>query len=130
MKLSLLILAAPYHAAGSLTALRYCETALDSGHQIHRLFFYGEGVHNATLLAAPPQDELDIPAAWRALIQTHQLDAIVCIAAALRRGIINPGESRRYEKPASNLDPEFQLGGLGLLAEAANDSDRVISFGA
>ncbi|HEY7885437.1 MAG TPA: sulfurtransferase complex subunit TusD [Cellvibrionaceae bacterium] len=130
MKLSIVILAAPYHSQGSLTALNFCQAALSAGHRIHRLFFYAEGVHNATVLSAPPQDETDLYLQWQNLIDTHAIDAVVCIAAALRRGLVDAGEAARYHKKADNLAAGFELGGLGLLIEAAVESDRVITFGA
>jgi len=88
-----------------------------------------DGVHNATGISLPPQDEQNIPADWAALISQHGIDAVVCIAAALRRGVIDKTESERYEKPAHNLSGSFSLSGLGQLVEAGIESDRLITFG-
>src|SRR5690606_34762956 len=129
MNLSVLILAAPYQSAGSRSALNYCRAALAAGHSIYRLFFYADGVYNATQLASPPQGDSDLYGEWQTLINDYKLDAVVCIAAALKRGIIDNTEAKRYEKNASNLAPGFTLGGLGLLTEAAVLSDRLITFG-
>jgi tRNA 2-thiouridine synthesizing protein D len=113
----------------SLSALLFARAALEAGHGIYRLFFYGDGVHNASRLNVTPQDELDIPAAWRDLIEEHKLDAVVCIAAGLKRGLINESEAQRHEKLAYNLDPAFELSGLGQLLDAAVKSDRLVTFG-
>ncbi len=129
MRLTVVILAAPYASAGSTTALHYCRAALAAGHSIYRLFFYAEGVHSATQLAVPPQGEANLYSDWQALVTEHQLDAVVCIATALKRGLLDDTEADRYDKKASNLAPGFSLGGLGLLAEAAAVSDRLITFG-
>lgn len=129
MNVSVLILAPPYQSAGSRSALHYCRAALAAGHSIYRLFFYADGVYNATQLALPPQGDNDLYQEWQTLISDHQLDAVVCIAAALKRGIIDSNEAKRYEKPASNLAGAFTLGGLGLLTEAVILSDRLITFG-
>lgn len=129
MQLTVLVLAAPYSSSGNTTALQYCRAALAAGHSIYRLFFYGAGVYTATELAAPPQGELDLYTEWQTLINTHQLDAVVCIAAALKRGLLDASESQRYDKNAYNLAPGFTLGGLGLLTEAAVISDRLVTFG-
>jgi len=130
MIFSLLVYAAPHSRQASESAYRFTVAALSAGHRIHRVFFYGDGVHNGTALAAPPQDECDLPARWQALAEAHDLDLVVCIAAAVRRGVLDANEARRYEKPGHNLRDGFELSGLGQLAEAAIHSDRLITFGA
>ena len=120
---------APAHAPSSRRALRFAQAALDGGHEIVRLFFYQNGVHSASGNVVSPQDELDLPREWREFVQQHQLDAVVCIAAALRRGVLNAEEAQRYGKPAANLDAPWELSGLGQLHEAAQLADRLISFG-
>ena len=130
MKYSLAIYGAPYSSQAADSAYRFAEAAIARGHSIYRLFFYLDGVHNASSLATPPQDETDIPARWRELIQSHQIDAVVCIAAGLRRGILDQVEQQRYEKAAHNLNQGFTLSGLGQLVDAATHSDRLITFGA
>jgi len=129
MKFSLAIYAAPYSSEGSSTAYRFAQTALAQGHDIYRLFFYSDGVHNASSLAAPPQDELQLPEHWQQLINTHDIDAVVCVASALRRGILNTEEAQRYDKSTSNMLEGFDISGLGQLVDAAVHSDQVITFG-
>ena len=120
---------APAHAPSSRRALRFAQAALDGGHEIVRLFFYQDGVHSASGNVVSPQDELDLPREWREFVQQHQLDAVVCIAAALRRGVLNAEEAQRYGKSAANLEAPWELSGLGQLHEAAQLADRLISFG-
>ena len=129
MIFSLAIYAAPYTSQASYSAYQFTLAALNQGHKIHRVFFYQDGVHNATALACPPQDEFNLQNAWQLLAKEYNLDLVVCIAAALRRGILDSNESKRYNKPSQNLAPEFALSGLGQLIEAAATSDRLISFG-
>lgn len=128
MKFSLVILGAPYSSQAPVTALHFARAALASGHEIGRLFFWQDGVHNASALVVPPQDELDIPAAWRELIETQGLDAVVCVASALKRGILDEREAERYGRGAANLLPGFSIGGLGQLVDAALTSERLLSF--
>lgn len=130
MIFSLLVYAAPHSHQAAESAYRFAVAALEQGHRLHRVFFYGDGIHNASALAAPPQDENDLPARWQQLGETHQLDLVVCIAAAVRRGVLDANEAGRYEKPGHNLREGFELSGLGQLAEAAIVSDRLITFGA
>lgn len=129
MIFSLAIYSAPYSSQASYTAYQFAVALLSQGHSLHRVFFYQDGVHNATNLAVPPQDEFDLQKAWQQLANDYQLDLVVCIAAALRRGILNEGEAKRYDKASHNCAEEFTISGLGQLVEAAAVSDRLISFG-
>lgn len=112
----------------SSTALNFALALLKSGHQIYRLFFYQDGVLNASSLNTPPQDEENLPVKWQALIAEHKLDAVVCVASALKRGIIDATEAERYELSASNLREGFEISGLGQLVDGLLSSDRLINF--
>jgi tRNA 2-thiouridine synthesizing protein D len=129
LRYTLIIQAAPYapQSQGAYAALAFCKALLAKQHQVTRLFFYGDGVHNLNSLMTPPQDEIALPTAWRALIETHSIDAVVCIAAAVRRGVFDADEAKRHHKPGANL-VAGSLGGLGLLFEAIQASDRCLTF--
>lgn len=129
LRYALLVLESPCgHGRGQL-ALRFARAALARGHRVTRVFFYSDGVLQADLQATPPQDEPDAVAQWRELALANGIELVVCIAAALRRGVLDEGERERYGRPAANLDPAFVLSGLGQLAEAALDCDRLVTFG-
>ena len=117
------------HAPSSRRALQFAQAALAGGHEIVRLFFYQDGVYSAANSVVTPQDEQDIAQQWRALVSEHQLDGVVCIAAALRRGVLNAEEAARYQRNAVNLDAPWALSGLGQLHDAIQDADRLICFG-
>lgn len=119
----------PPHAPSARRALRFAEAALAGGHDISRLFFYQDGVHSAAANTVASQDELDVAAAWTRFVADNQLDGVVCIAAALRRGVLNSEEASRYSRPAANLQAPWDLSGLGQLHEAAQQADRLICFG-
>jgi tRNA 2-thiouridine synthesizing protein D len=127
---SLAIYGAPYTHQASLSAYHFAQAALKSGHTIYRVFFYHDGVYNASNINIVPQNEHDIPKLWADLATANNIDLIVCIAAALRRGIVNEDEAKRYELPTSNVRKPFVLSGLGQLVEAGIQSDRLITFGA
>lgn len=129
MIFTLIVQSAPYSTQAPETALRFARAALDAGHTIHRVFFYSDGVHVGSALASPPQDETNIPAEWRTLGEAHKLDMVVCIAAAVRRGVLNAHEAKRYSKPGHNLAEPFELSGLGQLVESMLVSDRTLTFG-
>ncbi|CAM2996035.1 tRNA 2-thiouridine synthesizing protein D [Pseudomonas gessardii] len=117
------------HAPSSRRALQFAQAALAGGHEIVRLFFYQDGVYSAANSVVTPQDEPDIAQQWRAFVSEHQLDGVVCIAAALRRGVLNAEEAVRYQRSAVNLDAPWALSGLGQLHDAIQDADRLICFG-
>jgi tRNA 2-thiouridine synthesizing protein D len=129
MRFALAVHGAPALHPCARTALHFARAALDAGHGIHRVFFQGAGVHNASALVVPPQDELDVPAAWAELGRAHDLDLVVCVASALRHGLLDGAEATRYERGCGNVRPEFDLSGLGQLVDATLQADRVITFG-
>lgn len=117
------------HAPSSRRALRFAEAALAGGHEIVRLFFYQDGVYNACNTIVTPQDEQDLAQQWSRFVSQHQLDGVVCIAAALRRGVLNADEATRYKRSAVNLETPWELSGLGQLHDAIQSADRLICFG-
>lgn len=119
----------PAHAPSSRRALRFAEAVLADGHEIARLFFYQDGVHSASSNVVVPQDEQDNAGQWRTFVENNRLDAVVCIAAALRRGVLDKAEASRYQRPAVNLHQPWELSGLGQLHEAAQNADRLVCFG-
>jgi tRNA 2-thiouridine synthesizing protein D len=130
MKFSLIILGAPASDQCASTALRFARAAIDSGHQIFKIFFYNDGVHNASNLITPPQGELDIPEQWQSLALENKIEMVPCIASSLRRGVLNTEEANRFEKACANMnETAFNLSGLGELIDATINSDRIITFG-
>lgn len=129
MNFSILIYASPHNSLALQTAYRFTRAALTQGHQVERVFFYGESVQLASLLTVTARDEIDIRQQWIALAEHYNLDLVVCIAAAVRRGILDAGEAKRHDKPAANLAAPFVLSGLGQLADAMLSTDRLITFG-
>lgn len=127
MKFVLLVSSSPQSAA-TRRALRFAQAALEAGHCIERIFFYQDAVSLASTLAVYPQDELNLAQQWQAFIEQQQLDAVVCIAAALRRGIVDETEAQRYQLQASNLASGYTLSGLGQLHEAIQQAERVVHF--
>ena len=129
MKFSILINEGPYTHQASDTAYQFAKAVLAKGHEIFRIFFYHDGVNNATRLTTPPQDDRNIVNRWSKLAEEHKLDMVVCVAAAQRRGIVDEGEAKRNGKDATNLAPGFRISGLGQLVEAGIQSDRLVTFG-
>ena len=118
MKLALVIHEGPQQYQASQSAYSFCSAALAQGHAIVRVFFYGAGVLNASLWARPPQDETHLVQRWSQLAQQFNVDLVVCVAAAQRRGL-----------QPEHIAPGFRISGLGQLVDASIAADRVVVFG-
>ena len=129
MKFSIMISEGPYTHQASDTAYLFTKAVLEKGHEIFRVFFYHDGVNNGTRLTTPPQDDRNVVQRWSDLAEAHDLDMVVCVAAAQRRGIVDPEEAKRNKKDADNITPGFRISGLGQLIEAGIQADRLVVFG-
>ena len=129
MKFAILVNEGPYTHQAADTAYHFAAAALRLGHEVMRVFFYHDGVHNGTRLTTPPQDDRHIVDRWSALAKEHDLDLVICVAAAQRRGIVDADEQRRNGKDASNIAAGFRISGLGQLIEAGIEAGRLIAFG-
>lgn len=117
MKLAILVQEGPYNHEASDSAYNVIMAALEKGHEIQGVFFYHDGVYNATKLMRPPQDDRHIANRWSELGEKG-VDIVVCVAAGLRRGIVE-----------ENLIPNARISGLGQLAKMVMESDRLVTFG-
>ena len=118
MKFGIVINEGPYQHQASDSAYLFCKAAVAMGHEVFRVFFYHDGVNNASRLTEPPQDDRNIVVRWSKLAEEHKIDLVVCVAAALRCGIQD-----------ENLAPGFRISGLGQLVEAGIQADRMVTFG-
>lgn len=119
----------PYTHQASDSAYHFTEAALRAGHEIVRVFFYHDGVNNGTRLSVPPQDDRNIASRWSELGEKHQLELVLCVAAAQRRGLLDEDEAKRASKDSNNMAPGFSISGLGQLIDAGIQADRLIVFG-
>ncbi len=129
MKFTIQVNEGPYQHQASDSAYLFTKAALEKGHEIFRVFFYHDGVNNATRLTTPPQDDRNVVNRWSELAEKHNLDLVVCVAAAQRRGIADADEAQRNGKDADNIAPGFRISGLGQLIEGGIQSDRLVVFG-
>lgn len=129
MSISILVLGAPFESQACFSAYRYAKAALETNTTLDRVFFYQSGVHTASNLSCTPRDEFNLYSAWQDLKHSYDLDLVVCIAAAARRGVIDQSEQKRHDKENHNMSGCFELSGLGQLIEAIATSDKLITFG-
>jgi tRNA 2-thiouridine synthesizing protein D len=118
MKFAILVTAGPQGHQAPDSALAFAKAVLSRGHELSRVFFYGEGVLNANRLAAPSLDERHPGRDWSRLAADHGVELVICANAAVKRGIREV-----------NLAPGFRISGLGQLTEAMVDADRLVTFG-
>ncbi|MDP1757381.1 MAG: sulfurtransferase complex subunit TusD, partial [Pseudohongiella sp.] len=109
MIISVMVTGSPVSQQSAQTALSFCQAALSAGHQIYRVFFYEDAVQLGSALNVAPQDERNLNAAWSEFVKQYQLDAVICVASALKRGILDDSEASRYQKPAANLAEGFDI---------------------
>ena len=129
MKFAIQINASPYQSNVGCTAYRFITTVLEMGHEVYRVFFYHDGIYHAFKYATPPDDERQVTAQWSELAKRHQIDLVVCISSAQRRGLLCPDEAERQGKQDNDLANGFRISGLGQLIEATLEADRFIVFG-
>jgi|TARA_Y100000031_G_C8245857_1_gene397991 tRNA 2-thiouridine synthesizing protein D len=118
MKFGILIKEGPYTHQASDSAYQFTLAALEKGHEIEGVFFYNDGVINATRHMDPPQDDRHLSKLWSELGRKTGQDWMVCIAAAKRRGIVE-----------TEIAPNMSITGLGELTDLTIRADRMITFG-
>ncbi len=118
MKFGIQVNEGPFTHQASDSAYHFVKAALEKGHQVLRVFFYYDGVNNANKLSEPQSDDRNLVRLWGELAKAHDLDLVVCVAAALRRGMKD-----------EILAEGFRISGLGQLIEVAIAADRLVVFG-
>jgi tRNA 2-thiouridine synthesizing protein D len=129
MKFAIMVTEGPYTHQASDTAYHFTLAALQAGHEVLRVFFYHDGVNNGTRMTVPPQDDRHIVNRWSQLGSEFDLDLVLCVAAAQRRGILDVDEAKRHGKDGDNVAAGFRISGLGQLIEAGIKADRMVLFG-
>ena len=118
MNFGILVNEGPFTHQASDSAYQFVKAALEKGHKVMRVFFYYDGVNNANKLSSPQADDRNLVKLWGELGKEHNLDLVVCVAAALRRGIKD-----------EILAEGFHISGLGQLIEVGIAADRLVVFG-
>lgn len=126
---SLLVLSSPASGNGAQTAATFAQSVIERGHSIYRVFFLDAGTYTGAAAAVFPQDEANRIDPWVELAEQHGAELILCVSSALKRGMLDQSEAKRYEKQASTIHPAFTISGLGQLVDASACSDRLITFG-
>lgn len=119
----------PPSSSVSYSAWQFAKAIQNSEHELYRIFFYLDGVYNANQLMTPPADELNMAKLWKELSTEKSTELCVCVAAGIRRGVVDKAEATRHNLSAFNLAEGFEIVGLGQLLDASVKSDRLVTFG-
>jgi len=126
---TLLIKSSPHGSNNHQPAIDFAHALIASdSHRLKRVFLYQDAVFAALNSQQPVQGQISITQQWQEIAQLAGIHIEVCIANALRRGAADQAEQQRYQLPAATLADHFELTGLGSVAEACSDSDRLIEF--
>ncbi len=128
MKFAIQINASPYTSGCGETAYQFIKTIIAKKHQVFRVFFYFDAVYHAFKYMSPPDDEQHLGRRWSELAKNHNIDLVICISAAQRRGLLCADEAKKQNKLDNDLAEGFRISGLGQLVEAILEADRFIVF--
>jgi len=113
---------------GAQSALKFATALLESGQILTQVFFYQAGIYASNSLTSPASDEANLLEQWQQLHQTHQVELITCVAASLRRGVVDPELAQQQQLTGDNLATGFRLGGLGEFVTSSAKADKLIQF--
>lgn len=125
---TLLLTQAPLSNGSHYLALDFARAAVATGHQVKNIFFYQEATYVALNGQTPIQGQTPLANEWLTLASEHNIELQVCIANAIRRGLVDDNEQQRYQLPAITLAAGFKLVGLGEIASSYREVDHVIQF--
>lgn len=108
---TIMVSKSPFDSRNAENALVFCNAAIEQGHKISQVFFYQSGVHNASSLLSPNNDEVHVYKKWLKLFNDYSVPLNVCVTAASRRGVLNEGA-------VSNLKSPFTQVGLSAYFES------------
>ena len=130
----------PPHNNNTATAITIVEAALkNSSVDVLGVFFYQDGVLNASNTLSMPNDELQAIKAWQRLVDTYKVPLHLCVTAGEKRGLsdeIEPGiesddkatNTTQSQPLETNISKNFTVAGLGELVELTVQTDRFIQL--
>lgn len=105
-------------------ALDFLQAWIKAQKPVARVFFYQDAVLAANIGL---KSNSTLVNEFSELSKKHQFPLQVCVASAHRRGIIDEAQAKKQDTQAT-LNQAFELVGLGELAEAALNNEKIVSF--
>lgn len=125
---SVLITTSPFHGDSAIRALAFIEGAIANGDTINNIFFYGDGVYHTNNLMLQTGDSHFAHGDWKHLATNHDIQLLVCITAAVKRGIVSQQEAHENGIGFANLHAPFEQAGLGEFFTALHECKRLVQF--
>jgi tRNA 2-thiouridine synthesizing protein D len=124
---TIILTQSPALSESHLTAQRLISELISNGDKIDRVFFYQDAAFIGLNSQVPGQGLEASYKGWIDLQCEQSFPLQICIANALRRGVVDKTEAERYQC-LETLHEGFQLSGLGEVADACQSSDRIITL--
>ncbi|NQZ83837.1 MAG: sulfurtransferase complex subunit TusD [Colwellia sp.] len=118
----------PPHSNLTTTAIDYIECAIQKGIKVIGVFFYQDGVLNASSYLSLPNDEYQSIKQWQRLNKEYDLPLHICVTAGEKRGLTDEIDDQTGKKTQTNINDAFILSGLGELVELSSKADRVVQL--
>lgn len=107
----------PWSNQSVLSACQFARAAIKSGNTVSAIFLYQDAVLNAASSLDIPSDELNGQQHLLQLKAEFNIELMLCVTAAEKRGLIE-----------STISPEFVVSGLAEFAELTTQADKVLQF--
>jgi tRNA 2-thiouridine synthesizing protein D len=124
---TIIVTQSPALSESHLTAQKFIGALIQNGDKIDRVFFYQDAAYVGLSSQVPGQGLYASHNGWIELQQQQIFPLQICIANALRRGVVDTAEAQRYQT-LETLQEGFELTGLGEIADACQSSDRIITL--
>jgi tRNA 2-thiouridine synthesizing protein D len=117
----------------TITAIDYITHAINAGIDVVGVFFYQDGVLNASANISIPNDEYQTHKQWQTLNEKHGINLHVCITACEKRGLSDELAGEQSDQvnqstSQSNISQYFTVSGLGELVELTARADKMVQF--
>ncbi|MDH5434148.1 MAG: sulfurtransferase complex subunit TusD [Gammaproteobacteria bacterium] len=127
--ITILVSGSPTNSQAHLSAQRFVQTAIASGHSIVQVFFSQEAVLVANPQTEKPTDEAQLAQNWQLLAKENKFSLDVCVSSAERRGIAAFCETVADDGIHHSTDGKFRIAGLAHLAAGMNQQPyKLIHF--
>jgi tRNA 2-thiouridine synthesizing protein D len=129
---AILVTGSPTNSQAHLSAIRFINALIETGHKVTSVFFYQDAVHVANRLTIKPNDEFQLTQEWAKLANSNNFELQVCVAASNRRAVLSVDEAQQNQIEGSSLHKAYSVLGLGqlavVLAKSNDKNHRFIQF--
>lgn len=125
---SILITSSPFHGDSAMRALAFVNGVIANGDKVNNIFFYSDGVYHANSLMLDTGDAFSAYKAWSTLSTEHDVTLLVCITAAVKRGIVSQQEADDNGIGFANLQSPFEQAGLGEFFTSLHSCNNLVQF--